>query len=442
MMSYSHNIMVTVSIRDRGTLLIVVMWISLGLISIALYFGHSMMFEYRAADNSVAGLEAEHAIEGARRYLAFVIKNLEEPGMMPDIESYEYEEVPVGDATFWLIGRSDDQTSDVPAFGLTDEAAKLNINVATQEMLEMLPGMPLDLAAAIIDWRDEDSDITDGGAESETYLLLDPPYYCKNAPFESVDELRLVADVDLDIMYGEDVNRNGVLDPNEDDGDETWPDDNRDGVLDPGLVEYLTVYSREPTTVSNGDPKINIETQPTEFQQLMREEFGIERSAKSLLDYYVAGELNDEQFAQAEDMAVTRTAGLINVNTASAAVLACVPGIGEQYAEQLVAYRQGSSVEDLQSVTWVTQVLDRSTVNLWGPWLTTKSYQLTADIAALGHLGRGFRRTMFVFDTTGSEPTIVCRRDLTRFGWPLGQEIRERYLTTTKSERESMNERF
>ncbi len=31
--------------------------------------------------------------------------------------------------------------------------------------------MTAELAASIIDWRDEDSDVTTGGAESEYYLL-------------------------------------------------------------------------------------------------------------------------------------------------------------------------------------------------------------------------------------------------------------------------------
>lgn len=40
---------------------------------------------------------------------------------------------------------------------------------------------------------------------------------------------------------------NGILDPNEDDGDDSLPEDNRNGVLD-GLLEYVTVYSKEPNT--------------------------------------------------------------------------------------------------------------------------------------------------------------------------------------------------
>ena len=47
---------------QRGSVLILVIWIAFGLVSLALYFAHSMSFEMRAADNRVAGIEADEAI--------------------------------------------------------------------------------------------------------------------------------------------------------------------------------------------------------------------------------------------------------------------------------------------------------------------------------------------------------------------------------------------
>src|SRR5690606_37035843 len=131
---------------------------------------------------------------------------------------------------------------------------------ATAEMLERLPlpGMTPEIAAAIVDWRDEDSEVEPGGAESETYSLKNPPYECKNGPFETVEELRLVHGVTWELLYGEDVNRNGVLDANENDGDRSYPPDNGDGVLQFGLLEYVTVYSRIPNTGESGQPRINV----------------------------------------------------------------------------------------------------------------------------------------------------------------------------------------
>ena len=49
---------------------------------------------------------------------------------------------------------------------LIDEAGKLNLNDTnlTAEMLEMLPNMTAELAAAIIDWRDTNTVAGTGGA--------------------------------------------------------------------------------------------------------------------------------------------------------------------------------------------------------------------------------------------------------------------------------------
>ena len=166
--------------------------------------------------------------------------------------TYQREAVPVGQANFWLLGRSDRPgLAGEPFFGLIDEASKMNLNTATTAMLEALPRMTPALAAAIVDWRDSNSDLTVSGAEMETYARLRPPYTCKNALFETTDELRLVFGMDLDLLYGEDSNLNGALDLNENDGIVSLPNDDRDGRLKPGLIEYLTVYSREPNTRTN-----------------------------------------------------------------------------------------------------------------------------------------------------------------------------------------------
>ena len=56
-----------------------------------------------------------------------------------------------------------------------------------------------------------------------------------------------------------------------------------------------------------------------------------------------------------------------------------------------------------------------------GDYLTTKSYQFTADIAAVGAFGRGYRRVKFIFDISDGTPKILYRQDLSRLGWALGE---------------------
>ena len=44
-------------------------------------------------------------------------------------------------------------------------------------------------------------------------MTLDPPYRAKNKPLDTVEELLMVKGFDGRILYGEDYNRNGYLDP-------------------------------------------------------------------------------------------------------------------------------------------------------------------------------------------------------------------------------------
>ena len=62
-------------LRSQGSVLIIVLWVCLGLVGIALYFANSMTYELRASDNRVSGLVSDQAIEGAARYVGYMLQN-------------------------------------------------------------------------------------------------------------------------------------------------------------------------------------------------------------------------------------------------------------------------------------------------------------------------------------------------------------------------------
>jgi general secretion pathway protein K len=64
-----------------------------------------------------------------------------------------------------------------------------------QRLLQVLRLDP-QLANAVADWIDPDSEARAGGAEDIDYLNLNPPYRAANRPMASVDELRLVRGFD------------------------------------------------------------------------------------------------------------------------------------------------------------------------------------------------------------------------------------------------------
>jgi DNA uptake protein ComE-like DNA-binding protein len=450
--------------RPKGSVLIIVLWIAFGLISLALYFANAMSLELRAADNRVSAQAADQAIEGASRYVNYVLSTQAlngSNGCVPDPLGYLCEAVPLGEAHFWLIGRDTNNPTGPGqmAFALVDEASRLNLNYALSNHLIWLPRMTLDLTQAILDWRD-----TNGTGPTVTYYAMQQPsYLCKNDPFETVDELRLVYGADMDTLIGEDANRNGILDPSE-------TDDNQNNQLDPGLLEYFTVYSREPNTNSDGSARINISSlssTSTQLQGLLVTNFGSSRASEILsrlglaqtsagrapgtpgapnapaaaatvrfaspLEFYTRSGMTSTEFAQVATNFTTTSApfieGRVNVNTASAPVLACLMGGDTAAAQQLVNYRQ-SNPGTMNSIAWVIDALGQNyseaLTNLTtGDFLTTQSYQFTADIAAVGPHGRGYRRVKFVFDTSSGTPQIVYRQDLTHLGWALGKDVRQ-----------------
>jgi general secretion pathway protein K len=99
------------------------------------------------------------------------------------------KDVPLGDGTYsWRI---------------QDEEGLVNINNATRKQIEdLLQHCGMGLGAerdtvidSIRDWIDPDSFKKLNGAEEDYYRSLDPPYSCKDAPFDVVEELLLVRGV-------------------------------------------------------------------------------------------------------------------------------------------------------------------------------------------------------------------------------------------------------
>jgi type II secretory pathway component PulK len=467
--------------RERASVLIIVLWVSIGLVSIALYFANSMTYELRASDNRVSGLDADQAIEGAARYVGLVLSLYATNGAVPTRTEFACAGVPVGDSRFWLIGRDPSASLSgtaptQPYFGLVDESSKLNLNTANTNMLSYLPNMTLDFAEAITDWR---------GTNGMTSLDYGPlGYYAKEAPFETEDELRLVYGATMNLLAGDDLNRNGALDANE-------TSSTGNGQLNSGLLEDTTVWTREPNFHADGSSLTNVNTSDQTTLQTLFQDDGVGNATaaaqsiyqyvhgtsggggggaagggsggtqfNNILDFALQAQerswMNEADFDKIYNDVTTSTNtyfyGLVNVNTASADVLTALfmglPGnnISQQTAsgaaQTLITYRQ-QNPNNLTTTWWlidalgannpVLMALAASTDNGGGGWVTTKSYQFTADIAAVGPFGRGYRRVKFIFDTSNGSPIILYRQDLSRLGWALGDQVRQTLLANNNS---------
>jgi DNA uptake protein ComE-like DNA-binding protein len=139
-----------------------------------------------------------------------------------------------------------------------EEEGEEETDTSGRALLMKLPGMTLDIADAILDWIDEDDIEREYGAEISYYSGLDPPYSPKNGPLETVEELLLVRGVTPDLLFGRDINRNGLIDMQEQQLPLIVDYDDTDGSLDRGWSSYLTLYSMEKNVSSLGLPRIDL----------------------------------------------------------------------------------------------------------------------------------------------------------------------------------------
>lgn len=87
--------------------------------------------------------------------------------------------------------------------------SKININTAPAPLLQqVLTTQGADandisvVSDSILDWITPGDNARPAGAKSDYYLGLTPPYYCKDAPIDNLDELQLVKGVTRDMYNG------------------------------------------------------------------------------------------------------------------------------------------------------------------------------------------------------------------------------------------------
>jgi type II secretory pathway component PulK len=420
--------------------LIVVIWVVFILASLVIVFGHSIRVEAMAASNYIAQVKAQGAADAAISYALAMLAAGEESRVSYGASPFEAMEV--GDARFWILrpNLSDHRNYE---FGLVDEGGKINLNEVSLETMLKLPGMTSELANSIIDWRDENEEVTSGGAESEYYLLLADPYQCKNAPLETVEEVLLIKGGSLKLLYGEDTNRNGILDWNENDGNNSPPDDNSNGRLDPGFFNYVTIHSYEINVDSEGQERVNVNRGQNRgrLARILEAEFGQTKTLQilaniptapipfeNIIHYYQVSGMEYADFSKIIDRVTVdgrqRITGRINVNNAPEEVLLCLPELEQSDVESLIRKRSQSDT-NLDSVLWVTQVLDPDKARAIGSYITTQSFQYSADIVAASNDGRAFCRYYVVIDTAGQNPRVIYKQSLHQTGWPLDPTILE-----------------
>ncbi len=173
--------------NNKGMALIIILWIVVILETVVISLIYTTRMETKIVgwqQNSLKAVAIARA--GVERVIAELYKDKNSFDSLD--ESWKtnpqiYENITVGDGSYTLT--------------VDDEESKLNISRTSYPMLErffnIVGFQDTDLLCdSIFDWRDEDSDERNYGAEDSYYQNLVVPYDCKNGLFSTVRELKLV----------------------------------------------------------------------------------------------------------------------------------------------------------------------------------------------------------------------------------------------------------
>ena len=185
----------------------------------------------------------------------------------------------------------------------------------------------------------------------------------KGSPFESVEELSLVKDIDDTVLWGADLNRNNIIDQTDANNESNIAGGalatafNAASDTNRGIFPYVTAWGVEPNTDVNGNPRINISniTNATTLRtalakvlsasraQQIAQQAGRMRMFTSIFDFATKLQLKQSEFAQIADMLTTDNGktltGKVNINTAPAPVLMCLGGLTQEDATAIVSAR-------------------------------------------------------------------------------------------------------
>jgi len=412
----------------------------------------SLLFRLRAEQSaSTAGFHSEQAwsaaMSGVRE--AMRIANDVSPGSLqwrdaPELFRHRFVYSDGVERWYFSVFSPADEGEEGVRYGLTDEASKLNINQADPGRMGKLMERPE--ADGLADYVDSDDDGREEWAEQEEYAWS----AVRNGPLTTLDEILLVRGFIPALVYGEDANLNCRLDPNEDDGDETFPPDNSDGQLDFGLRQYLTVSSYDLNVDNYGLARLDLNDPEEDFSGVelsdslkryvaaMRREKILFKHPVELLEArrsFQGVEMNSgvgvEELGLVLDQLTATSArelpGLINLNTASARVLKTVPGISDEQADSIVAARAQLDDSDRQNTAWILAggLVETAQFRQIAPHLTARSYQYRFRVVGYSLPSGRYRALDVMIDVGGEEPVVSYLRDTTNLGLPLPVNLEE-----------------
>jgi competence ComEA-like helix-hairpin-helix protein len=416
--------------RPAGSILIGVLWCMVLLSVLVIGVLHTARMDLLVVKNYGDRVQAHYlALAGVERAKALLYQDVvtrqqtarNHTGSLYNDAKY-FQDVPLGRGKFQVFRRSPPEDGGGILYGISDEESRLNVNIASAGQLTNLTGMTPDILGAIIVWRSAATQNTTalGGANSDYYMSLRPPYLARNGPFQTVRELLMVRGVTPELLLGNDYNQNGFLDDDEDPSGEGLPGSKPPPPPHPGWADLLTVTDTDKNVNAAGQDRVNPQTAD---QSTLSAVPGITPViARAIISYRGQNQLQSlddllsvtaqnpnqggasanagggrnpqsganqsggqngsgnsgspvisqellEQIADDLTLASgTDVPGLININTARLEVLMCLPGVEQPLAQAIINYRKSTgyfdNVAGLLKVDGMTRAIFKQVVPL------------------------------------------------------------------------------
>jgi len=442
--------------RRKGSILVGVLWCMVLLSVLVIGVLHTARMDLQVVKNYGDRVQAHYlALAGVEKAKAIIYQDvLSRQGTAKNHtgtiynDAKDFKDVTLGRGEFRVFRRAPQEEGGKIIFGISDEESRLNLNTASQNQFTNLNGMTTDILGAIMVWRSPATQnpaaqdpSTPGGANSDYYMSLKPPYLARNGPFQTVRELLMVRGVTSDLLLGNDDNENEFLDADDDPADKVPPGTPPLPPPQPGWESLLTVSDTDKNVNASGKDRINPQTADESTLETVA---GITQPiAKAIISYRGRTQLQNlddllsvtaqnsnqngnnqpggggqnnsgnsgpavisqdllEQIA--DDLTInsaTDLTGLININTASLNVLTCLPGVDQSLAQAIINYRKSAgyfdNVAGLLKVDGMTRAIFKQVV----PLITARSetYRIICEgkirssgvrqrIEAIVHIGR------------------------------------------------------
>jgi DNA uptake protein ComE-like DNA-binding protein len=372
--------------RARASILVGLLWCLALLSLVVIGVLHTARLDLMVQKNYGDRIQAHYlALAGIEKAKALLYHDLREryrsrknhTGDLYD-DPDDFKQVKFGPGHFSVFRPGREDEAEEVIYGISDEESRLNLNHAGPEELAKLPGMPPEIVAALVDWRDEDHNVSPGGAEAEYYTTLRPPYLPRDGSIQTVRELLMVRGISSEMLLGagedfpdleqEDAGSAGSRQAQMDRG---W----NDLLAVDGWVANLNAAGEDRVNVQNADEKTlsGVHGISQEIARAIVSYRGQNKleSLADLMDVTAAQNQPGQTGAQpqsggpkvisqdlfmeiADDVCVDSTreqAGLVNLNTANALVLTCLPGVTPELAQAIVNYRR--SIGFFPNVGWL-----------------------------------------------------------------------------------------